>query len=111
MAAKIAAAVLTLLLTIAISVAVFVFMLVAMNGFSERDATWGIAAYAVLVVIVGLLSTGAATVLAGRFARRQMHGAIAVSLAVVVCSLIAAGLVAASGFAGVIVADVVRRNR
>lgn len=111
MAAKIASAVITLLLTLGAAIVVLVFMLVVMNGFSERDATWGIATYVMLVVIIGVIAMIISTVLAGRFLRREMHAALAALLAIVISSVIGAGLVGASGFAGVVAADIVRRNR
>ena len=111
MAVKIAAVLVTLLLTLGVGFVVFIFMLIAMNGFSERDANWGIGAFALLVVLIAAAASSAAGVLARRFASRKMHSAIAIVLAIVISSVVGGGLVGASGFAGVVVADIVRRNR
>nr|MBA3352879.1 hypothetical protein [Blastocatellia bacterium] len=62
MAIKITAFLLTLLINIAVGVAVFLFMLLAMNGYSESDATYGLGAYIVLAVIVTLLMSTLAVV-------------------------------------------------
>lgn len=111
MGSKIAAAAITLLLTLVSVVIAFIFMLVVMNGFSERDANWGIAVYVLMVFGVALFTTVSAAMIAGRLLRREMHAGLAALLAIIICSFVGAGLVAASGFAGVIVADIVRRNR
>jgi hypothetical protein len=111
MAVKIAAIVMTLLLTLGAGFVVFVFMVVAMNGFSEREATWGIGAFAVMAVIIVAAVSAFSGLLATRFTSRSMHGALAAFLAILICSVVGASLVGASGFGGVIVADIVRRNR
>jgi len=107
---KAAAALLTLVFTTGAGVVVLVFMLIAMNGFSESDATWGIIGYLVLALILTVLATIAASSLAGRFFDRNMHGALAALLAAVICSVVAAGLVAVSGFVGAAIAEILRRS-
>ena len=111
MATRIAAALITFLLTLGAAVVVLFFMLVAMNGFSERDATWGLAAYGLLVLVLGLVAGTGAAMLAGSFTRREMHPALAALLAVLISSVAGILFVGASGFVGVIVAEIARTRR
>ena len=50
MAAKIAALLITLVVLISVGVAMLVGMVLAMNGYSESDATWGFGVYIVLAL-------------------------------------------------------------
>ena len=54
---RVATAIVTFLIDIGIAVVVGLFLLLAMNGYSERAASWGLGAYA-------LMSLGAATLAA-----------------------------------------------
>jgi len=110
MAVKIASAMITLVLLAAVAVIVFAAMLVIMNGFSESDATWGIAAYGLLAVAIIVLAVISAAWLAARFAKRDMHKGLVVFLSSLISSLMGGLLVAVSGFLGVVAADIVRRN-
>jgi len=110
MAVKLASAFITLVLLVAIAVVLFAAMLVIMNGFSESDATWGIAAFGLLVIGICILATVTAAWLAERFAKKEMHAALNVVLSSLVSTLVGSVLLGASGFVCVIVADMVRRN-
>lgn len=110
MAAKIAAAMITFGLHLAVGAVVFVSMLVVMNGFSESDARWGIIAFIALAAGVTLLMTAGAVVLAHRLGKREIHGVAATLIAAAVCSVIGGALVSASGFIGVAVAEIARKN-
>ena len=110
MAVKLASAFITLVLLVAIAVVVLAAMLVIMNGFSENDATWGIAAFGLLVVMICILATVTSARLAARFAKKEMHNALNIVLSTLVSTIVGGVLLGASGFAGVIVADIVRRN-
>jgi hypothetical protein len=110
MASKIATFLITLIVNIAIGVAVFLFMLLAMNGYSESDASYGLVTFAVLALLAGLLmSTGSAFV-AHVLLRRQFRGWVAAAIAIPVFSIIGAGLIIVCGMIGVATAEYVRVN-
>ena len=52
MASKIVALTATLIVNIIAAIIILFGMLVAMNGFSESDATWGLGAFVVLALVV-----------------------------------------------------------
>ncbi len=110
MTAKIGAALITLAFHIVVGAVVLVFMLVIMNGFSESDATWGIGAYIVLAVVVTMAMCAGAAFLAHRLAKRELHSLLVTLISAAVFSTVGATLVSVSGFIGVMVADIVRRN-
>lgn len=110
MAAKIAAALITLGIHLAAGIAVLFIMLVAMNGFSESDAWWGLAAFVGLAALITALMAAAAVLLVHRLKRRDLHGILAVLIAAAISSAIGAALISASGLIGVIAAEIVRRN-
>ena len=110
MSAKIIAFILTLLANVAIGVAVFFFMLLAMNGFSESDASYGFVAYIVLALVVSLGMSAAAAFAVHLLMKREFRGSIAALIAVPVFSLIGGGLKIACSIIGVMIADYVRVN-
>lgn len=110
MAIKIVSALITLVLLLALAVVVFAFMIIAMNGYSGSDAEWGIYAYLGLAVLVTALMSAGAAVLGGRLMRKGKHAALAVFISSAVFTTIGAALVCVSGFAGIMVAEIVRRN-
>jgi hypothetical protein len=110
MSAKIAAFVITLVVNIAVGVVIFFFILLAMNGYSESDATYGLGAYIALAVAVSLLmSTGAA---AGVHVlmKREFRAATSALIAVPVFSILGAALKIVCSIIGVSVAEYVRVN-
>ena len=110
MTAKIAALVFTLLIDIGIGVAVFVFLLVAMNGFSESDATWGLGVYIVLAIVISVTMGTLAFFGVGFLMKRHLSGAVAALIAVPVFSVIGGCLKLVCCFIGIGVADYVRVN-
>ncbi len=110
MAAKIVSALVTLILLLALAVVVFAFMIIIMNGFSESDAKWGIYGYLGLSVLVTALMSAGAAVLAGRLMKKEMHIALVVFISSAVFTAIGATLICVSGFVGVVIADIVRKN-
>ena len=108
MAAKLTAFFVTLLINFGIGIAVFFFMLIAMNGFSESDANYGIGVYIVLALLVSLSMSGLAAFLVYILTKRKFRGAIAALIAVPVFSIIGAGLKIFCSIIGVLVADYVR---
>lgn len=107
---KIVAAIITFVLSIAICVVIFAVMLVAMNGFSESDANWGILLYLILALMTTVLMSVGAAIFAGRLGKRSIHVAIIVLSSSSVFTLIGAVLLSLSALAGIVAADIVRRN-
>ena len=110
MGAKVAAFVITLLVNIAVGVVVFFFMLVAMNGFSESDANYGLATYIVLALTVSLGMSILAAALVHLLLKREFRSFVATLIAVPVFSLVGAGLKIACSIIGIMVAEYVRVN-
>jgi hypothetical protein len=110
MTPKIIAFVITLLANVAIGVAVFFFMLLAMNGFSESDATYGFVAYIALALVVSLAMSAAAAFAVHLLMKRDFRGSIAALIAVPVFSVVGGGLKIGCSIIGVLVADYVRVN-
>lgn len=110
MAAKIIAAALTFILNIAVGAVVLATMIIAMNGYSESDATWGLGAFVVLAVFIAVLMALGAFFLAG-FLTKKQYGSIATAIIpILVFSAVGAGLEVVSGLIGVGIAEFVRVN-
>ena len=108
MTAKVIAAIITLIANIAVGVVVLATMIIAMNGYSESDATWGLGAFVVLAFVVAVLMALGAFVLAG-FLTKKQYGSIATAIIpIVVFSVLGVGLEIVVGGIGVGVAEVVR---
>lgn len=110
MALKLAAFFLTLLTNIVVCVMIFFFMLLAMNGYSESDATWGIGGYIALALLVSLTMSAGAIVLMQILTKRQFRGFAAASIAVPLFSIAGAGLNIVCSIIGVLIAEYVRVN-
>lgn len=102
MGTKIAAFVVTLMVNLIIGAVTLFMMLVAMNGYSESDAQWGLLAYIVLAAVTSLLMAVGAVLLAGKLLKRQFSPIAAILISVplfsiagivlkIVCSLIGIG--------------------
>lgn len=110
MAVKVAASFVTLLINIAAGVVIFFFMLLAMNGFSQSDANYGLGTYIVLAVFVSLLIGLGAAVVVHLLMKREFRSAVVSLIAMPVFSVIAAGLKIVCSIIGVLVAAYVRVN-
>jgi hypothetical protein len=110
MAVKLATFFITLLVDIAVGVVVFFFMLLAMNGFSESDANYGIVAYILLAAVVSIAMSVGAFVLTRFLTHRNYRAVAAVSIAVPSFCMIGAVLKVGCAFVGIVVAEVVRVN-
>ena len=110
MPAKILAAVVTLLINIAIGVTIFFFMLLAMNGYSESDATYGLGAYIVLAVIVSLVMSMCTALLVHVLMKREFRGWVAALISVPLFSVLGGGLKIVCSIVGVAIAEYVRVN-
>lgn len=108
MPAKIASLIITILLNIAVAIVVFAFMIIAMNGYSESDAAWGLGVYTLLSVIVSALSAIGAYFLNGALVKKQFSLLLSASVAVPVCTIVAIALEIIVALIGVGVAELVR---
>jgi hypothetical protein len=109
-ATKLAAFLITLFINIAIGVVVFFFLLIAMNGYSESDATYGLGAYVGLALIVSLLMSSAAAFTSHILTKREFRPAIAAVTSIGVFSVVGAGLKVVCSIIGVAIAEFVRVN-
>ncbi len=100
----------TLVINIAAGVAIFFFMLLAMNGFSESDANYGLGAYIGLAVIVTLLMSSGAALLVHVLIKRKFRPTVAALIAVPIFSVIGVGLKLVCIIIGIFIADYVRVN-
>ena len=110
MGSKIAAFLITLIINIVIGVAVFIFMMLAMNGYNESDASYGFVTYIVLAVLVSLLMGTGAAAAVHLLMSRKFRGSIAVLIAVPLFSVLGAGLKFVCSIIGVAMAEFVRTN-
>jgi hypothetical protein len=92
-------------------VAIFFLMLLAMNGFNESDAEYGLGIYIVLAVLVSLaMSAGAVAAVHLLVMKRKLRGGIAALIAVPLFSILGAVLKIVSSIIGVLIADYIRVN-
>ena len=110
MATKIIAFLVTLLINIVAGVVIFFFMLLAMNGFSESDANYGLGTYIVLAALVGLLMSAGAAGLVHILLKRKFSGIASALIAIPVFSVVGAGMKIVCSIIGVMVAEYVRVN-
>ena len=107
---KVTAFITTLVLNIAIGVAVFFFLLLAMNGYSESDANYGLVTYVLLALLVSLTMSAGALMLVRRLIHRGYRSFVALVISVPLFSLAGAGLKIVCSIVGVLVAEYVRVN-
>ena len=110
MTAKLAAFLITLFVNIAIGVVVFFFLLIAMNGYSESDATYGFIAYIALALFVSLLMAVCAVRVVVILMKRKFSPSSAAFIAVPIFLIVGACLKLACAVVGVAVAEYVRIN-
>ena len=108
--AKVLAGILTLVINVIAGVFVFVGMLLAMNGFHEADANWGIGAYVVRGAGVSLLMAACAFVMVRALGKRGWNEWGAAALGAAVFSGIGAVLKVVCSVVGVLVADLARTH-
>ncbi len=84
------------------------FMLIAMNGYSESDASWGFGAYALLAMIVAIAMSIGAVVFANYLINGNRSPALALLISITAFSMIGIVLEIACGLVGVGLAELVR---
>lgn len=110
MASKLVALTATLIVNIIAAIIILFGMLVAMNGFSESDATWGLGAFVVLALVVTFCASVCSFFLTGVLVKRQMSPVISALISVAVFSVVGIGLQIISSLIGVGIAEFVRVN-
>jgi hypothetical protein len=110
MTAQIISALTVAVLTGASAVVIFFFMLLAMNGFSESDATWGLVAYIALSLAMALLVAGAAIVIVHFLLKKQFSSAVAALISIAICTCMGVIAEIISSVVGILIADFVRVN-
>jgi hypothetical protein len=89
MVANVVSLILTLIINGIVSFALFFGMIIAMNGFSGRDAEWGIYAFLILAVISGILTAVLSFVVCNFSQNRwQWNVVVATSISIVGFSVI-----------------------
>lgn len=111
MAAKIISFLITFGINLATAFALLFFMLLAMNGFSESDAVWGIYAFIALGFLIAAISAFLCVFLLNYLKNKRNFSALAAA-AISVVIFIAAGAVLnfAAFFFGIIIADIKRTH-
>ena len=110
MAARVISAIVTLIVISLAAFIIFFGMIVAMNGFSEREASWGLGAFLLIsVFLVAVLSVGA-FILAGILVNRQFRPAVACVIVIPAFSILGMIVVIVSSIIGIAIANYVRVN-
>ena len=110
MAPKIIACFLTLLANVVAGLSVFFVMLIAMNGYSEDDAVFGIVTYVVLAVLVTIFMSVSAVLLVNNLQKRKFSGVAAAIIAILVFSASGVILKVICGLLGIGIAEFMRVN-
>ena len=110
MGAKITALVLTGLVNLVVGAVLLLFLLVAMNGYSESDATPGLLVYVVLALLTAGVMGVASLMLVGFLAKRKYSGLTGGLISITIFSILGTGLILLSSLVGVGVAEYVRVN-
>jgi len=110
MGLKLVVMVATVAILIVTGIVILLLMLVAMNGFSEKDATWGLGAYVVLMILISAACSAGAGIVAKRLINKGMTKLMAVLIPVPLFSIVGTGCEIVAAFIGVAIAEVVRIN-
>ncbi len=110
MGAKLAALLITLLLSIALGMVVLAFMIIAMNGYSESDATWGLGVFAGLALIIASVTSVSAFFFAGALVKKEFSPLLAALIAIPLFTIAAVVLEIVACLIGIGVAEFVRVN-
>ena len=99
-----------MLLNIAAAFVIFFFLLLALNGYSEGDAMWGLAAFAVLALIITILSSGIAYASVRLLLNKDYRWITAGSISTIVAAVLGAVLQLGACLVAVLVAEIVRTS-
>ncbi|HTH51532.1 MAG TPA: hypothetical protein VL501_06345 [Pyrinomonadaceae bacterium] len=93
------------------AVIIGVFLIVAMNGFSERDATWGLGAYALISLAASAMAAAAAVTLTKTYLARKFSNFGAVFLAFAMTGGTGVAVIVVASFVAVFIAEYARTHR
>lgn len=110
MTSRIIGAVLTLLINAAATLLVLFMLLLAMNGYSESDATPGLAVFMVISLIATLAMATAAFLFSGLLLRKGFRQVPSVLIATPAASALGIVIIVIASFVSVGVAEFVRVN-
>lgn len=108
MVSKIIAFACTFLVNVVIGVAILFFMLIAMNGYSESDAAWGLGVYTLLATIVALAMSIGAFFFVNYLTKKNSSNILALLISITVFSIIGFLLEIVCSLVGVGLAELVR---
>jgi hypothetical protein len=107
---KIAASLITLTVNIIAGVVILFIMLIAMNGYNESDAEWGLGAYIILAVIVTLLMSIGAFAAVGLLVRKKYTPLRSALIATPIVCVVGVVSLIVCGVMGIGIAEFVRVN-
>ena len=110
MTSKIAALILTFVICTAAGTLVLLFLLVAMNGYSESNAMWGLGVYALLAFAVSVLMGFGSFLTTGLLQTRQYGVLPSVLISVILFTVIGSLADAICALIGAGIAEIVRVN-
>ena len=111
MAAKIITFLLIGGINLTVAVILLFFLMLGLNGFSERDANYAFLFFIVGALVVTVLSGISGIVLLNLLTKRKFSSVSASIIAVLIFSVLGAVINIALLFGGVIIADLVRTSR
>lgn len=110
MPAKIAAFLITLTLNVLVGIVLLMALILAMNGYSESDAMYGLATYVILALLASVVAAAAAVFITGMLIKREFRALISTLIAIAVFTLVGAVAIAICAVVGIGVAEAVRVN-
>ena len=110
MTVKIFAGAATMLLNLAVAVVILFALLLALNGYSESDAMWGLVAFAVLAIAVTILSGVTALALIRFLSKRNYRRPSSGLVSIILASLLGTALQVGACIVSVLITEVVRTN-
>ncbi len=96
------------MINIAIGVVVFAGIIIAMNGYGESDATWGIGVFLLLASAVTILMSIGAFIVARMLTKKQFGAVSSTIIATLIFSVLGGGLKVVCSLIGVGIAEFVR---
>ena len=111
MAAKIITFLLIGGINLTVAVILLFFLMLGLNGFSERDTNYAFLFFIIGALVVTVLSGISGIVLLNLLTRRKFSSVSASIIAVLIFSVLGAVINVALLFGGVIIADLVRTSR
>jgi|SRR5436190_15801758 len=111
MAAKVISALISFLILAAVGIVAGFFLLVALNGFGERDAMWGLGTYVLLVLVIAAGMSFAAVLIVGAFAKRQVGQVMSIVITGPICVVVGTILIFVSTIVAAGVTNIVSGGR